>query len=84
MTTGDVTTTINEVQQIGDEILAMLAAADPALAIPTGVAGGLLNLLAQMTTKALAALTTAQGTAITAASIATLAPDPTPLTPPTA
>ena len=82
MTTGDVTKTVSEIQQIGDEILTVLEAADPAVALPAAAAGSILDLLAQMTTAALTALTTAQGTVISAASIATLAPDSTPLTPP--
>lgn len=84
MTTGDVTSAINEIQAIGDEILGVLEAADPAVALPAAAAGSILDLLAQVTSKALAALTAAQAVAITAAAIATLAPDPTPLTPPTA
>jgi len=83
MTTQDVTNAVNEVQSIGDEILAVLEAADPSIGVPAAAAGSILDLLAQLTTKALAALTAAQGTVISAASIATLAPDPTPLTPPT-
>jgi hypothetical protein len=81
--TATITTAVNEVQTIGDEILAVLEAVDPAVDLPAAAAGSILDLLAQMTTKALAALTAAQGTVISAASIATLAPDPTPLTPPT-
>ena len=82
MTTGDVTNAVNEVQNVGDLILAEIETLDPADALPAALAGKVLDLLAQMTTRALAALTTAQGTVISAASIATLAPDSTPLTPP--
>lgn len=84
MTSGQVTSTITEIQGIGDTILASIGTVDPELALPAATATGILNLLSDMVSKALAALVAAQGTVIDAASIATLKADPTPLTPPTA
>jgi len=84
MTTTTVSTAVTEVQAVSNQILALIEATDPAVAIPAATAGTILNLLADMTTKALAALTAAQGTVISAASIAALAPDATPLSAPTA
>ena len=84
MTTADITNAVTEVQDAGDLILAEIEALDPAVAVPAAVAGNVLDLVSNMVNKALAALNAAQGVAIDAVSIATLAPDSTPLTPPTA
>lgn len=85
MTSTDVQATITEVQGVSNQILTLIEAADPAVALPAATAGTILNLLANLATKALAALTAAQATAITDATIvSTLTPDATPLTAPTA
>lgn len=83
MTTTQVATAVSEIQGINDTILGIIAAADPAVSLPAESAAAINNLLGTMVTKALAAYTAANGVVITDASIvSTLAPDPTPLTPP--
>lgn len=83
MTAGQVTTAIQEVQQTGDLILKAIEGVDPAVEVETETATGVLNLTADLVTKALAAWIAAAGEPITADSVMALMPNPTPLTPPT-
>ena len=84
MTSTQISTTVTEVQSVSNQILTIVEAADPAVALPAETAGTILNLLADLAVKALAALTAAQATAISESSIASLlTPDATPLSTPT-
>lgn len=85
MTPTQVASAVTEVQEVSNSILAIIEAADPAVALPAETAGSILNLLADLATKALLALTAAQATAISDSTIvSTLTPDATPLTAPNA
>lgn len=82
MDTSTVITAVQETQAIGDTILATLSAVDPAVALPDAAAQQILDLVAQMATKALTAWSASSGVAITAESVTALLPNPTPLTAP--
>jgi hypothetical protein len=76
-----VASAINEVKLAGDTILSVLEA-DPALAAPAGTAEQVLNLTADLVTKALMALSVASGVPITVESVQALLPNATPLSAP--
>lgn len=81
-TVAEVTSSITAVQAVGDSILAVLETADPALDVPAATAGTILDLLAELVTKALTAYSGASGTPINATTIAALMPNPAPLSEP--
>jgi hypothetical protein len=83
MTTTEVTTAVTETQAVGDTILATLEAVDPAVDIPAATAATILDLIAELVSKALTAYSAASGTPITTATIEALLPNATPLTAPT-
>jgi hypothetical protein len=83
MTVSEVQGIVTDVESLGAQILSVLEALDPAVDVPAVEAGTLLKLFGDMVTSALSGISAAQSVVISDASIATLAPDPTPLTPPT-
>lgn len=84
MNTSTVISAVQETQAIGDTILATLSAVDPEVAIPDAAAQAILDLVAQMAQKALAAWSASSGIAITPESVAALLPNATPLDAPDA
>lgn len=82
MTAAGVSSIVSEVQGAGDTILGLLEAFDPNAEIPDEQAAGIVDEVANMATKALAAWSAAAGTPITAESVLALLPNATPLTAP--
>lgn len=82
MTAGQVSSTISEVQAAGDTVLGLLEEFDPKDEIPAAAAAGIVDEVASLATKALAAWSAAAGTPITAESVLALLPNATPLTAP--
>lgn len=80
----DTTTVVTDVQQIGDAILAEVGTLVPGLEAPAATAQKIVDLLAQLASKAITAWGAASGTPITTETISALLPNQTPLTPPTA
>ncbi len=80
VTVSEVQTAVTEIQGIADTAATTVGALDPAAALDASTAAALVNVLAQLAQIALTALSKAQSTAITAASIAALDVDQTPLT----
>lgn len=78
-TASSVSTTVQEIINDAEEVLAAIEAVDPAIDVPVAIGESLANLV----TKALAAWSAASGVPVTVASVQALLPDPTPLTPPT-
>ena len=70
---------VQEVEALGNSILAEVSALDPAADLPVAAIAALEGLA----TAALQAWSTASGTPVTVASVQALLPNPTPLTPPT-
>ena len=77
-----ITTTVQEIQATGDLVLKTLAGI-PAIGTASTAAESILDITAQLLESALKGLKTAQGTAITVASVQALLPDQTPVAPPT-
>ena len=78
-TTAQVSTTVTEIQTVATTILGILAAVDPAVAVPAGIAEQILVIVG----KALSAYSAAAGVVITPETVLALLPNPTPLTPAT-
>lgn len=78
----EVTAGIEEVQAVGDQILVTIEGLDPGVALEAGVAETVLNLLAQLVTKAITAYSGAADAPITPETIAALMPNSTPLSAP--
>jgi hypothetical protein len=83
-TVADIQGVVSEVQGLSTAAANLVETLDPAVAVPTATAEQLLTVVTELISVGLKALTMAQGMAINATTIASLAPDPTPLTPPTA
>jgi hypothetical protein len=82
ITVEQITAGIAEVQAVGDQILVTIEGLAPGVALEAGTAETVLNLLAQLVTKAITAFSAAANTPITPESIAALMPDSTPLSAP--
>ena len=78
-TASEILSIVQEVEQIGNEVLSEVSALDPALELPAAA----IEAIEGLATAALQAWTQASGTPITVASVQALLPNPTPLTPPT-
>lgn len=79
----NVATIVTDVQVIGDAILAEVGTLIPGLEAPTATAQRILDLLAQLASKAIAAWGEASDMPITAEAITALLPNQELLTPPT-
>ncbi len=75
---------VTEVKAAADAILTEVEKITPGIAGELAAGQAILDLVATMVAKALAAWSASSGTPITAESVLTLLPNPTPLTPPTA
>lgn len=84
MTAQDVSTTITEVQATADTILTVIGNTAPAVAGEAALSEEVLNLIAELASKALAAWSASSGIAITPESVAALMPNTTPLSSPDA
>ena len=73
---------VAEVQAAGNAILNSVEAITPGADLPAESAEAILNLIAEMAQKALAAWSAAAGVPITVDSVKALLPNPTPLSPP--
>lgn len=82
MNSAAISAAITEAQAVGNTILGTLAAVDPAVAAPAATAEVILNLVAELITKAFDAYENASGTPITVESIQALLPNQTPLSAP--
>ena len=78
-TAGDVLSTIQEIEQVSNEVLAEIQALDPALALPVTAVTALEGLV----NAAISAWSAASGQPVTVASLQALLPNAAPLTPPT-
>lgn len=78
-TAGDVLSTIQEIEQVSNEVLAEIQALDPALALPVTAVTALEGLV----NAAISAWSAANGQPVTVASLQALLPNAAPLTPPT-
>jgi hypothetical protein len=76
-TAAQVSTTVTEIQTVATTILGILAAVDPGIGVPSGIAEQILVIVG----KGLAAYTAAAGVEVTPATVLALLPDPTPLSP---
>lgn len=79
MTAVEIESHISEVQAAVDAILATISALDSEDEVPVAEAASILNLLATVLAKALAAYSAAAGAPITIDSVRALAPNPVPL-----
>lgn len=77
-TAATVSTTVTEIGTIADSILQEISAVDPAVAAPAAI----VEMLAGLVTKAIAAYSAASGAPVTVASIEALLPNPEPLSAP--
>lgn len=84
MNSDQVVNAINEVKLVGDTILSTLQVAEPGVALPAASAEIILNLIADLVSKALTAYSAASGVAITVESVQALVANTTPLTAPDA
>ena len=82
MDSGTVVSVVTDVQAVGDAILLEVESLIPGAAIPAAAAQKILDLLAELASKAITAWGTASGTPITVETITALLPNPTPLTAP--
>lgn len=82
MTAEQIAAYVEAVQAAGNTILNTVEAITPGEDVPAETAEVILNLIAVMATKALAAWSAAAGVPITVDSVKGLLPNPTPLTPP--
>lgn len=73
---------VTDVQTIGDAILEEVGALVPGTAVPAAAAEKILDLLAELASKAITAWGAASNTPINAETIAALLPNATPLSPP--
>ncbi len=83
-TATDVQAAVQETAAVAQEILTIISVSDPALSPATGTTMAVVALVAQLAAKALAAWTAASSMPITVQGVQALAPNPTPLPPPTA
>ena len=84
MTSDQVVGYIGEVQAASDTILATVGTAAPGVALPAALAETIVDLIAQLASKAIAAYHEAQGIPITVETVRDLLPSGTPLSPPDA
>lgn len=82
VTAGQVSTTISEVVGVGESILAIVGAEDPAVELTVEAAAGTASLIADLVEKVLAAWQASSGIPITVESVMALMPESGPLDPP--
>ncbi|WP_263415347.1 hypothetical protein [Terriglobus albidus] len=81
-TVATIISTTEEIQRDAAVVLEIIKTSYPQVMDEAAIAESILAILATLVTKALAAYAAASGTPITPASIASLMPNPTPLTAP--
>lgn len=78
-TAGAISSVVSEVAAGTDTVLGILEQFDPAAEVPAEAAGAIVDEVASLATKALAAWSAASGTPLTADAFAALLPNQTPL-----